>query len=280
MNRTRLGTRLPVLSVIAITLVVLLAAACASASRASVRSIDEILIGPIEISDLSPTAAAVRAETGIEVVCSVVYGLDDDYGSQSTDPGMGGLPHRQHHAPLRGLQPDTEYHYRLQGTGPDGTVYVSDDLTFRTPPAAATGSPARGDNVASAAAGARIVEASSAFGDSATWAPQNAIDGDPNSEWSSAGDGDAAFVTVELAGPGALGAVGMWTRTMGSSAEASQFRVVTEDGAILGPFDLPGADRLYVFPVEVTAQRLRFEVVASSGGNTGVVEIAAFLAAP
>ena len=209
-----------------------------------------------------------------------MFGPDESYGRQSTDPDMGGLPHQQHHAALRGLQPGTEYHYRLQGSGPDGTLYVSDDFTFRTPAATpattATEAIAPRTNLAATAAGGRIVEVSSSFGESDTWAAENAIDEDPNSEWSSAGDGDAAFLTVELAQRQPITAVGMWTRTMGSSAQVSQFQVLTEDGTILGPFDLPAADRLHVFPVIAEAQRLRFEVVASSGGNTGAIEIAVF----
>ena len=60
---------------------------------------------------------------------------------------------------------------------------------------------------------------------------------------------------------------------MGTSAQITEFRVVTAGGAILGPFTLPDADRLYLFQVEATARFLRFEVVSSSGGNTGVVEL-------
>ena len=239
------------------------------------RPLDEILAGPVEISDLTATSAVMRVETLTDVVCSVVYGPDEAYGSQSTDLEMGGRAHSQHAAPLRGLHPDMVYHYRLQGSASDGTLYVSEDMTFRTPAASET-SAAQGPNLAAAAAGAHIVEASSQFGGSAMWAPENAIDGDSDTEWSSAGDGDDAFITVELAEPSELTAVGLWTRTMGSSAQIMSFRVVTEDGTEMGPFEVPGSSEMHIFPVSVRAQRLRFEVVESSGGNTGVVELAAY----
>jgi hypothetical protein len=208
-------------------------------------------------------------------VCSVVYGVDEDYGGQSTDLDMGGRAHSSHSAPLRDLQPDTEYHYRLQGTASDGTFYVSDAMTFRTPTASAT-SETPGTNLASLAEGARVVEASSSFGGSATWQPENAIDGDAATEWSSDGDGDDAFVTIELEEATELSAVGMWTRTMGSSAQIMSFQVVAEDGTVLGPFELPGSSQMHTFPVSVTARQLTFEVVGSSGGNTGAVEVGAY----
>ena len=246
-----------------------------------VRPIESILDGPIRIVGLDEGNPAVEVLTTIEVMCSVVYGLDESYGQQSTDPGMGGFPHDDHRAPLRGLQPDTVYHYRLQGTGPDGSIYVSDDMTFRTPPAApsADGGPRNEGprNLASAEAGARVVEVSSEFG-GAAWAGANAIDGDPQTAWSSAGDGDEAFITIELAEPSAIGEIGLWTRTMGTSAQITSFRVITDDGTVLGPFELPTAGQLYMFPAGVEAASLRFEAVSSSGGNTGVVEIVAFAA--
>ena len=270
-----------------------------SAVGGQVRDIAEILDGPIQIVDLTARTAVLRVDTSVAVVCSVVYGTDTSYGSQSTDLDMAGAGHRSHSPRLRGLLPDTTYHYRLQGTSADGTFFASEDLTFRTPAAASvTAEPAAADpvaaepagteddvmgaavepgvNVASAASGARIVEVSSSFGNGDSWSGERAIDEDPTTSWSSQGDGDEAFLTVELAEVTELGAVGFWTRTMVTSAQASAFQVVTDDGTVLGPFEVPAADQLYVFPVSARTQRLRFEVTTSSGGNTGAVEVAAF----
>lgn len=54
---------------------------------------------------------------------------------------------------------------------------------------------------------------------------------------------------------------------MGSSTQILRFRVVKEDSP--GPVRVAGgSNQMYIFPVSVTAQRLRFEVVEPSGGNT------------
>lgn len=253
----------------------LLTVACGSSGGTNVRPIEDALSGSIEIVELTDSGAAVQVTTDVDMMCSVVYGLDDSYGGQTTDPGMGVMSHRQHFAPMRGLEPDTEYHFRVQGTADDGTIYASEDLTFRTLPADDQAADA-GANVATAEAGARIVDVSSSFSDA--WSGPNAIDDDTSTEWSSTGDGDDAFITVELAGMYDIAGVGLWTRTMGTTAQISRFQVVTGDGSVFGPFDVPDASEMYVFPVSTTAQELRFEVVESSGGNTGVVELAAFAA--
>ena len=252
--------------------------------------IDEILAGPITIEHLGEGAAVLRVETTIDVICSVVYGEDQRYGSQSTDVDMlGGLPHAQHGAPLRGLLTDTLYHFRLQGAAPDGALYISEDLTFRTPLAPEpeeepaqereeASASAPGLNLASSASGARVIALSSTFANDPRWAGENAIDGDPLTEWASDGDGDDAFITIALRDAAQLSAIGLWTRSMGATAQIQHFQVITESGTVLGPFEVVGADALQTYPISVRAQRLRFEVVASSGGNTGLVELAVFAA--
>jgi len=265
-------------AVAAATLSLMLLAACSGGdddTGAVVRPIEDILAGEIRIEDIGPDSAVVRASTDIPVVCSVVFGTDRAYGSLSTDLDMGGAAHSDHEAPLRGLVPDTLYHYRLQGTGPDGTLYVSSDLTFRT---AAEGSVGieLGTNLASAIEGGSIAEVSSAFGESSAWQAANAIDGDPSTEWSSNGDGDGAYITVQLRADAQITAVSFWTRTMGASAQIEEFQVITDRGETFGPFVLPDARRPYAFEVSATARSLRFEVVSSSGGNTGAVEIGVY----
>lgn len=264
--------------ILATAVIAVLGAACGGSSGgplAAVEPIENVLVGEIAVADISATGALVRVDTRIPVVCSVVFGTDETYGAQSTDPDMAGLPHTDHSAPLRGLQPDTVYHFRLQGTGSDGTLYVSDDMTFRTLPAAASAGD-MGPNLASMSAGARVVEASSYFGGSPMWRPENAIDEDPRTEWSSAGDGDSAFITIELARETQLNAVGIWTRTMGASGQITRIRIVTDRDEVLGPFDVPDARMMHTFPVMATALTVRFEVVASTGGNTGAVDLAVY----
>ncbi len=73
--------------------------------------------------------------------------------------------------------------------------------------------------------------------------------------------------------------VGFWTRTMGASAQIQQFEVIADGRTKLGPFTLPHATGIHYFPVDATAKRLRFNVLKSTGGNTGAVEVEA-LAGP
>ena len=68
-------------------------------------------------------------------------------------------------------------------------------------------------------------------------------------------------------------ALGFWTRTMGTSAQVRRFQVVSDQGVVKGPFELSDAASVGYFETELTAKRLRFEVIESSGGNTGAVEI-------
>ena len=63
---------------------------------------------------------------------------------------------------------------------------------------------------------------------------------------------------------------------MGTSAEISSFRVVNELGGIVGPFTLENATEVHHFDTVFEARRLRFEVIDSSGGNTGLIEMEIF----
>jgi hypothetical protein len=49
-----------------------------------------------------------------------------------------------------------------------------------------------------------------------------------------------------------------------------------EAGEIFGPFAISDANQLYRFPATGRGQRFTFRVVESSGGNTGVFEVAVF----
>ena len=202
--------------------------------------IAEILVTGPDVVDITATSATVLAETKVDVVCSVVYGTTKEYGQLATDDDMAGGGHRDHHPILTGLQPDTTYHLTFRGIGPDGTVYRYKDITFRTTPANpdAMARPT-GDNLALSSNGARVVGTSSNFGgaeNSATWGGNQAIDGDTSTQWSSDGDGDDAWIEIELAGETDITALGFWTRTMGSSAQISSFQIVFDQDETVGPF--------------------------------------------
>lgn len=273
----------------ALTILVLAQAACVSpASRgaaptpAIIRPASDIFLAEPQFTNLNPDSVTVEVETRQSVVCAVVYGTTGDYGQIATDTDMAGGGHSAHHPTLTGLQPDTLYYARFEGVGPDGTLYRSSEYTFRTPPAEAEAAASGEANLASSQAGARIVGVSSNYGgvDDSAYGGRRAIDGSPGTQWSSDGDGDAAWIEIELAAETRVARIGFWTRTMGSSAQINSFRIVTDTGEVLGPFDLPDAAKIYYFDTGFTARRLRFEAVTSSGGNTGAVEIEVYGESP
>ncbi|NDJ76781.1 MAG: discoidin domain-containing protein, partial [Chloroflexi bacterium] len=128
--------------------------------------------------------------------------------------------------------------------------------------------------------GAEITGYSSAFGSAAlaeTWGAGSAFDGSPNSAWSSAGDGDEAWIEVRLAQRSQIDRIEFWTRFMSDgTAQIFEFTITTGDGRVYGPYELPDAEQAYGFDVNFEAEVLRFDVVDSSGGNTGAVEIAVY----
>ena len=230
-----------------------------------------LLSGPT-IVDIGPRSATLVADSNVDLVCAVAFGTTTDYGQIATDLDMGGGGHSDHRPVLTGLETDTLYHYRLGGLGPDGTVYRSDDFTFRTPPEADAGDQQPSDGIVALS----VTCVSSNFGgggNDGLWGASNAIDGDFGTQWSSDGDGDDAWIELRLPSRTRVTAIGFWTRTMGASAQIFSFQVVTDIGETYGPFALDDAADLRYFDVDFTAERLRLEAIYTSGGNTGAVEI-------
>ena len=134
----------------------------------------------------------------------------------------------------------------------------------------------KGKNVAAQGKGARVVGASSVFGSNvydSEWGANNAIDGDPRSQWSTDGDGGKAWIEIELPTKTHVTSVGFWTRTMSASAQIFSFRVIADSGEVDGPFELSDASTVHYFDTDLTTRHLRFEAIETSGGNTGAVEI-------
>ena len=253
----------------------LLTAWVAHAEPLVAQPLEPLVPHEVEVSELTPTSATLRVTTRVDLACVVVFGRDDRFGGLALDLDMGGAAHRDHEVVMRGLEPDTAYVFRMQGSAPDGTFYASAVYAFQTPPAE---DDERGwRNVASLDAGARVVEASSEFG--AAFAGEHALDGDPSSAWSSRGDGDEAFLTIELPESVTFVGFGVWSRTMGSSAEILRFEVETEAGVVHGPFELPSARERFAFTARGEGQRFTLRVLDSTGGNTGLIEFAVFVEA-
>jgi hypothetical protein len=193
-----------------------------------------------------------------------------------TVTAINGTGHTDHHPLLYDLEADTDYQFRVQGTAADGTIYVGDNISFRS-----AESPVPGEtDLASLEAGAQVVDVSSNFGgtdNDGTWGANKALDGSAATAWASFGDGNDAFVEVQLAAPAMLSSIEVWTRLMADgSSQIFAFTVTVDGTQVLGPFSLPDALRAYAFDVDVRATSLRLDVVDSSGGNTGLIEFAAY----
>jgi hypothetical protein len=257
-------------------------AACTSSTNpllenVTFRSVDEIIDTDLEVVNFANDGSAtLPIQTSVPVACTIVYGKTPAFGSLTLDQDMAGGTHSDHNPLLQGLEPETEYFFRVQGVDDSGNVYLSEVMTFTTPPRDTSET----ENLASPQRGATIMGFSSAFGDAAPdgrWGAIGAFDDNPNTEWSSAGDGDEAWIEVELAQRARIDSVAFQTRTMSDgSATAFAFTITTDSGQVLGPFELPDANSSYDFEVAIEAQRLRFDLVSTSGGNTGAVDIAVY----
>ena len=253
----------------------LLAAACSEGEQTGVGTLQDIpggFEGP-NVRDSGPHSARIVFTAGTPVVCNVAYGMDLDYGRLSLMAMTG--PLTDHDVLLVGLEPSTTYHFRVTVTDTASNVYQSEDLTFDTGEPQPAAGPS-GRNVAALSAGASVAGVSSnwAGGDlDSSFGGNNAIDGVPRTEWSSNGDGDAAWIEIELDQRYEIQGIGFRTRTMGNTGQIMSFTVTTDEGEALGPFELRDAATTYYFDVETAAKRLLFEVATSSGGNTGAVEI-------
>lgn len=270
----------PRLALIGLSLLALVFGPQTSAQEARVRPLSDIAPRGAEIVDISGESAIVRLTTAIPVACAAIYGVTTAYGQIATDSDMAGGAHSDHHPVLTGLKPDTLYNLRLQGVGPDGTLYVGPNMTFRTAKASPVGAKPIGRNVALLSLGAKVRAVSSNYGggdNNSAFGANKAIDGESASQWSSNGDGDRAWIEIDLGKDTNVASVGFFTRTMGTSAQISSFRVIA-DGKPFGPFAVPDAKAAYYFPLAAKARILRFEVVSSSGGNTGAAEIEVFAA--
>lgn len=242
-----------------------------------IRPVEDIVDTDLLITNFeSDGTASLPIETSVPVACTIVYGETEEFGTLTLDQDMAGGTHSVHNPLLSGLKPETTYYFRVQGLDDDGVLYISDVMTFTTP--AFEDEPTT--NLASPDLGATVTGFSSAFGDAAIderWGAGMAFDDNPNTQWSSAGDGDEAWIEVELAQKARIESVEFWSRAMNDGSSITlEFTITTDDGTMYGPFELPDADEAYEFEVEIEAQTLRFDLVSTTGGNTGVVNIALY----
>lgn len=245
------------------------ASAAAGLADVEVRPLADVLDSSIVVTaDPSGTSAEITLTTSIPLACHAIFGEDESFGNITNDPAMGSVAMIDHNPVLTGLEPETDYLYVLQGSDAAGNLYRSDVLSFTTP-AADPDAAGPGTDVAPTG---EVVAVSSAFSDA--FDGPNVIDGDPLTEWSSAGDGDDASITIEL--PDQVEVVAFATRSRAmndGSSIINAFEVTVDDvDEVLGPFDT-SPDGRTVVEVAVTGQRFTFDAVETSGGNTGFVSI-------
>lgn len=241
------------------------------------RPIEDILETDLIVSHFaSDGTATLPIETRIPVACTLVYGTTPEFGKLTLDQDMAGGTHTTHNPLLTDLEPETTYYYRVQGVDDAGTIYVSQTMTFTTPPQEES----TVENLLSPELGAQILGVSSNWNgqpNDGSFGILNAFDGSPNTAWSSNADGNDAWVEIQLAQRSRIQQVEFWTRSMSDgTAQIFEFTVTTDSGETYGPFTLPDPDQPYVFEVEFEAETLRFDVTDSSGGNVGAVEIAVY----
>ncbi len=265
-----------------LAVVLLTLAACNTTNAQSgILSLGEIAGGADGPYVRNNTGESVLIEftTGAPTVCNVTYGTDEQYGTIATDMMLNG-PSRDHTITLGNLVPNTTYHYRLNLTDEQGNLYQSEDYTFTTQSSDTTSSDSTQVNIAAVAAGARVSGVSSNYGDGdndSSFGGNHAIDERQNTQWSSNGDGNDAWIEIELSGDYDISEIGFWSRTMSNNtATIFTFSVTTDRGETYGPFELPDAAQLYTFPVSFTAKVLRFDALDTNTGNTGAVEITAY----
>lgn len=226
-----------------------------------------------EADPTNPGRAIFRVTTTEPMICAIVWGEDQDLGNFNNALDMAGTGIVRHDVFLPGAVPGVEYTFVVQGTTADGTLYRSQVSTFTISELESTVPTAdRGPNLAE---GAEVIQVSSEF--SFAFDAENAVDGDLATEWSSAGDGDEAFITIGLGRPTEVSAVEFLTRSMtDGSAVTATFTVTADGGNELGPFPAGNPADPKTSEISVTGQVFRFEVSSSSGGNTGAVELRLF----
>ena len=266
-----LTARRPLATVVALCLGL---AACGSTSgtesTASIGAFSVVEVGKTHVQIAADgRSAIVQLETNPPTVCAIAYGRTASLGSIADDPNMGGTAISRHIVVLDGLTPGTTYRFRLTATDARGQVFQTQKLaTFTTPRQVA----AQEQDVA---IGAKVVAVSSQW--SSSYKATNAVDGNLSTEWASAGDGDRAFITIDLGRPRQISGIAFITRAMSDgSATTRTFAVVVDGQRRYGPF--PAGNRLdpRVARVSFAGRRLRFDVVQSTGGNTGAAEIEVF----
>lgn len=234
-----------------------------------------------EADELNPGRAIFRVTTTEPAICAIVWGETESLGNFNNSLAMNGTGIVDHDVFLPGAEPGETYFFKVQGSTADGSLFASELATFTvpelvdSPPPTATATN-RGRNLA---LDATVVGVSSEFGPD--WAAVNAIDGSLDTEWSTAGDGSDAHLTLDLGSPQQIAGVEFITRSMADgTAITTTYWVTVDDGEPLGPFPAGAPADTRFQALDVPGQVVRFETDVTTGGNTGAIEIRVFAPAP
>ncbi len=228
----------------------------------------------LRADEISATRAVIRFQTSIPTTCAAEYGtIKTDLSDRATDPSMAAEQFAiDHNIPLEDLTQNTTYYYRGYVVDPQGTVTRSEILSFKT-------TEDNGPVLKNFALEASISSVSSNFGggtNTSNWGANNAIDGSMSSEWATAGDGDNAYIVIDLGQSRTLTHVGFRSRKMGDGTSIITQIEFSIDGAeAIGPFETADPDIAYRFPLtpNVTGRMVRMNALSTTSGNTGVKEI-------
>ena len=226
-----------------------------------------------EADPTNPERGIFRVTTSEPMICAIVWGETKTFGNFNNSLAMSGTGIAQHDVYLPDAVPGRTYFFQVQGSTADGTLYRSETGTFTIPGDGSTSTTTPNtEQGTDLAVGATVAEVSSEFGPA--FAATNAIDGSGTTEWSSAGDGDAAFITIDLGSPRQLNGVEFITRSMADGTAITKTYTVTVDGGTTyGPFPAGTAADPRFAPMATRGERFRFDVDTSTGGNVGAVEV-------
>ena len=241
----------------------------------AVRPFSEVQEGDLtfEADPSDPRRGIFRVTTTEPMICAIVWGEDGSLGRFNNSLAMNGTGIEQHDVVLPDVEPGREYRFLVQGTTADGTLHRSELSTFTiegggvpapTPPDVEVGE--------ELSLGATVLEASSSF--SGDFGAANAVDGDGATEWSTNGDGDGGFITLDLGQQAQIGAVEFVTRSMADGSAITDTFTLSVDGRPpLGPFPAGTPARRRIAEVAASGRELRFDVETSTGGNVGAIEV-------
>lgn len=263
-------------------------AACGGASSTTtaesvVRPFAEIQANDFvfEADELNPGRAVFRVTTTEPSICAIVWGETEALGNFNNSLAMNGTGILDHDVFLPGAEAGKTYFFKVQGSTADGSLFTTEVATFTVPELDSAPPPTptatnRGRNLA---LDATVVGVSSEF--SPDWAAVNAIDGSLDTEWSTAGDGSDAHLTLDLGSPQQIAGVEFITRSMADgTAITTTYWVTVDGGEPLGPFPAGAPVDTRFQALDVPGQLIRFETDVTTGGNTGAIEIRVFAPVP